>query len=286
MRRIVVFDSGWGGELVADYLTQELEVVEVVRVIDWARKAYNRGALDIDAAIECLQPYIGAVDLIVLGGYTMGIMLRALKSAFPKQAFVAPTVNFDKMLRSRQYPERVAIFMNDVLRGSALFRELRERLAYSTLILPNCTNWEYLIDNNLMTTETVRAELAWDFEVQPKTRLEVPVEERKTFSAMEFLAEQSLEKRALMRAIQNFGVAAQQASQEEAQRAEVGLDNDERTKTTPDLVLILNTHFWELKTEIERLLGWKVRVLDFREKLLHDVCAALKLRGVDGRRAK
>lgn len=54
----------------------------------------------------------------------------------------------------------------------------------------------------------------------------------------------------------------------------------------PDVVLLLNTHFWEVKAELEEIFGWRVRVLDFREKLLHDVCAALKLRGVHGGRAK
>jgi hypothetical protein len=44
--------------------------------------------LDIDAAIQCLVPYIGRVDVIVLGGYTVGIMLQALRSAYPEQIFI------------------------------------------------------------------------------------------------------------------------------------------------------------------------------------------------------
>ena len=35
MIKIVIFDSGYGGELLADYLESELPVVNIVRVIDW-----------------------------------------------------------------------------------------------------------------------------------------------------------------------------------------------------------------------------------------------------------
>lgn len=297
MRRIAVFDTGWGGELVADYLARELSVVEVVRVIDWGHKVYSGLALDIDAVIQCLVPYIGRVDAIVLGGYTVGIMLQALRSAYPEQIFVAPSINYDRILRTRQYPGKVAVLMNDMARESRMFHELREKLPYSTLILPECANWEYLIDNNLMTNETVRTELAWDFEMCPAKELSASRMQREReveFSSLDILAERSSEKRALMRAIQNFGVAARQVSLAEeyaAKEAEWAqkecLANDSnRVRTRPDLVLLLNTHFWEIKPEIEKSLGWQVRVLDFREKLLHDVCAALKLRGVDGKRPK
>lgn len=297
MRKIVVFDTGWGGELVADFLTQELKVVEVVRVIDWAHKIYSGAALDIDMVIDCLALYLGKVDLIVLGGYTVGVILQALRYAYPEQAFVAPSINYDKILRSRQYPMKVAVLMNCMLRDSALFRELREKMPFSTLILPECANWEKLIDNNLMTKDVVRTELAWDFEVQTDGLEEITRARREKepeFSSLEMLAEGSPEKRALMRAIQSFGSAAREASLEEqnatmevAQAQKEFLETDTtRVRAKPDLVLLLNTHFWDIKPEIERILGWRVRVLDFREKLLHDVCAALKLRGVDGNRAK
>lgn len=196
MRRIVVFDTGWGGELVADYLARELSVVEVVRVIDWGHEVYSGLALDIDAVIQCLMPYIGRVDVIVLGGYMVGIMLQALRSAYPEQIFVAPSINYDRILRVRQYPGKVAVLMNDMVRESRMFHELREKLPYSTLILPECANWEYLIDNNLMTNETVRTELAWDFEMCPAKELSASRMQRERgveFSSLEILAEQSAE---------------------------------------------------------------------------------------------
>lgn len=300
VRRILVFDSGWGGELVADYLTRELGVVEIVRVIDWKHKFYADGTLDTDEAIGCLAPYVGTVDLVVLGGYVAGTLLSVLSEAYPEQLFVAPGVNYDKVLRARQYPEKIAVLMNSKMRESEIFRELRDKLPYSTIIIPECTNWEELIDKNLMTEEVVRTELAWDFETSSSglnmnrggtsKELSQVLKSSSTNSSKAV----SVEKRALLQAIQNFDAAAKQASLKEKKAAiearrvqnEALMNNTERVKLRPDLVLLLDTHFWEIKTEIEQSLGWRVRVLDFREKLLHDVCAALKLRGVDGRRPK
>lgn len=300
VRKIVVFDSGWGGELVADYLTQELGVVEVVRVIDWSHQVYNGVTLNIEAAAKCLAPYAGKVDLIVLAGYTVGMMLWALRRLYPEQNFVAPTINYDKMLRARQYPEKVAVLMSDTLKKSTMFQELREKLPYSTLILPECANWEDLIDSNLMTREVVRTELAWDFELcgersrRAVAKARSPRVHSTQFSPLEILSEKSLEKRALMKAIQNFGSAAEQVEREEdeavakvvQEQREVLAADTGRRRMRPDLVLLLNTHFWEIKPEIERSLGWQTRVLDFRETLLRDVCTALKLKGVDGKRSK
>lgn len=284
MRKIVVFDSGWGGELVADYLMRELNVVEVIRVIDWAHQAYRGLEPNFEIMADLLRPYVGNVDLIVLGGYAVGMMLDDFKRTFPAQAFVAPSVNYDKILRTRQYPEQVAVLTGAVTRSSGLLQELREKLPYSTLILPECENWEDLIDNNLMTEDVVRTELAWDFVVckQGLDSLETRCEDDTVL-----VQKKSLAKCSLAQAIENFGLAAEQARQEERRATMAARQaQEERVRTKPDLVLILNTHFWEIKPEIERNLGWQVRVLDFREKLLHDVCAALKLRGVDGRRAK
>ena len=71
MLKIAIFDSGFGGELFADELQEKLDVVEVIRVIDW-RNA--EGILkDKKAAREkaeaALRPYIGNVDLIILANY-------------------------------------------------------------------------------------------------------------------------------------------------------------------------------------------------------------------------
>ena len=81
MLKIVVFDGGWGGELVADYLAEELQTIEIERVIDWKHAPYdNKTISEIESLSEdCLRPYVGKVDLIVLGGYATSLALEFLE---------------------------------------------------------------------------------------------------------------------------------------------------------------------------------------------------------------
>lgn len=285
MLKIVVFDSGWGGELVADYLDKELGVVEVIRVIDWANAPYeNKTVEEIVDLAEChLRNYIGKVDAIVLGGYVVSLALDALKSRYPKQKFVGLGINYDKILRGRNYPERVVVLMDALLDNSPLRQELRQKLLYSTLILPDCRGWEDLINRDLMTTEALQAELSWDFKIL-QGRAQRPEKPARTKLKV------TLGDKAIIRAaLENLNRLSELVTDEKREEVVVVADcteDAEDSKIKPDLVLLLSTHFWEIKSDIEELFGWNVRVLDFREKLLHDICASLKLRGVHGKRSK
>lgn len=243
MLKIVVFDGGWGGEVVANYLEEELNVVEIVRVIDWKNAPYDEKSVEeiTKFAEENLQEFFGKVDLIVLGGYAASLAKETLCEKHPEQKFVGPEINYDLILRARCYPEQVAILAGKTVYDSLVRTEVREKLPYSTLILPDCEGWEELINEDMMTKEIVRAELAWDFVLQK-------------------------------------------------QKDDVFKENEVKTagrrKVKPDAVLILNTHFWDVREYLEEAFGWKVRMIDFRQKLLHDICYTLKLRGVDGNRSK
>ena len=91
MLKIVVFDSGYGGELFADKLEETFPVLEVIRVIDWRnadeflknKKRARREALD------ALRPYIGRVDLIVLANYYLSVTsLKYFSHKFKNQEFL------------------------------------------------------------------------------------------------------------------------------------------------------------------------------------------------------
>lgn len=289
MLKIVVFDTGWGGELVADYLGQELEVVEVVRVIDWGGGAYNdRTRAEIDCLVEeNLRSYIGQVDLIVLGGYVVSLAAEYLCERYPEQKFVGMGVNYHLILRSRRYPEQIAILASPLLDGIMLQEELQVNLPYSTLIATDCARWEELIDNDLMTEEVLRADLSCDFALR-SGRLtfssQIPA---KKLDAVAHTAPPNIAKcPMLLAAIERFEAASAAAAKDEERFLEQMTEQPRVGSLRPNAVLLLNTHFWGLKPELERIFGYGVRVLDFREKLLHDVCAALHLRGVHGQRAK
>jgi len=277
MLKIVVFDSGWGGELVADYLERELGVVEVVRVIDWANAPYeNRSLAEITQLVEQnLQSYIGQVDVIVLGGYVVSMALSKMHELYPQQKFVGLGINYDLILRSRNYPERVVVLMDELLNQSSLRGELRRKLLYSTLVMPDCSGWEDLVNRDALTKDILRSELSWDFCIKNRPKITKERANR---------VKPTRSDRVLIRAaVRNLEKLSAATKRRELDYPE---DYSNTAKIKPDLVLLLNTHFWEVKAEIEELFGWNVRVLDFREKLLHDTCRALELRGTHGKRSK
>ena len=67
MLKIVIFDSGYGGEFFADRLEETFPIVEVIRVINWreAEKILMSPRTAREVAEESLRPYIGKVDLII-----------------------------------------------------------------------------------------------------------------------------------------------------------------------------------------------------------------------------
>ena len=91
MRKVVVFDSGYGGELFADRLEAEIPVIEVIRVIDWRNaetllKNPRQARLATEAA---LRPYIGEVDLIILANQLLTITsIKYFKRKYRNQAFL------------------------------------------------------------------------------------------------------------------------------------------------------------------------------------------------------
>lgn len=305
MLKVVVFDGGWGGELVADYLSRELKTIEIVRVIDWDNAPYDDKTLpEIERlSRKNLDNYIGKVDLIVLGGYAVSLALRTLKQKFPEQKFVGMGINYQSILKSRNFPSQVAILVDGIMIESTVCEEIRQNLPYSTIIAPDCSGWEDLINIDEMSQEVLHAELQDYFQVKQLEQIKAN-RFRKTGRKKVRAAEADLplievlrrrqqehdKKLKTMAAMEENGAAYGHepaagfgAAQERPINQYAYAPED---KILPDVILLLNTHFWEIRPEIEALFGYKTRVLDFRQKLLHDTCLALSLRGVDGKLGK
>lgn len=294
MLKIMVYDTGWGGELVANFLEKELNVVEVVRVIDWAHPVACAEDMTVlkQRIADQLQSYIGQVDLIVLGGYVVSMALPFLRQNYPEQKFVGMSIDYRQVLATRMLPEQILTLMNPAFDTEDLRATLQTKFPYSAIIIPDCAGWEELIDRDLMTIEVIRAELAWDFVLCPaarsprravKTELDKTLE---TLRARILTPQESAGKRAIASAVQNFERAARFATRAEALAVAEASPEIANGELRPDVVLIFDTHFWSLRPILEKLFGWNVRIIDFRQKLLHDVCLALGLRGVDGYRNK
>lgn len=272
MLKIVVFDGGCGGEIVADYLTEELGVVEVIRVIERRSSFYEKQTrAELNLLVEQrLKSYIGEVDVIVLGGYVVSLALGYLQAKYPTQKFVGVGVNYYRILRSAAYPARITVLMNEALLKSDFCEELRVNLPFSILAVPDCTGWGELAAVDGLTTTMMRTELETYFALPPARKVKV-LREKPHKSILETVAGEKYATTTMVAAATQVAVRRVP----EAQRL-----------IPSDVVLILNTCLWGLKREIEDVFGYRVRVMEFRKKLLHDVCIALNLLGADGERSK
>jgi glutamate racemase len=91
MLKVVIFDSGYGGELFADLLEEVIPVVEVIRVIDWrnADEILSSAKAARKTAEIALKPYIGKVDLIVFANYLLSATsLKYFNHKYKNQKFI------------------------------------------------------------------------------------------------------------------------------------------------------------------------------------------------------
>ena len=91
MLKILIFDSGYGGEFFADRLEEELPIVDIIRVIDWRNaSSYNTSPKAARAyANLALRPYIGRVDLIVFANHLLSCTsLKYFQRKYPNQSFI------------------------------------------------------------------------------------------------------------------------------------------------------------------------------------------------------
>ena len=91
MLKVVVFDSGYGGEFFADKLETELPVVDIIRVIDWRNaEVFLKNPKEARRiAREDLRPYIGKVDLIIFANHLLSITsLKYFRRKYKNQRFI------------------------------------------------------------------------------------------------------------------------------------------------------------------------------------------------------
>lgn len=91
MLKVVVFDSGYGGELFADYLQQNLPIIEIIRVIDWrnADKITNKPKQARKITEAAIRPYIGRTDLIIFANHLLTVTsLKYFKRKYKNQKFL------------------------------------------------------------------------------------------------------------------------------------------------------------------------------------------------------
>lgn len=154
MLKVVVYDSGYGGELLADRLEAELPIIQIIRVIDWR----NANALQTDPrearriAKADLSPYIGHVDLIVLANHLLTLTsLKYFRRKYENQRFVGlnlkkPTspLKQDTIVLTTKAVTRTINYYNFVF-------HLKKRVKTVTL-----DTWPEKIDDGELTEQEIR----------------------------------------------------------------------------------------------------------------------------------
>lgn len=158
MLKVVVLDSGWGGEMFADYLEDNLKIVEVVRVIDWRGGAYvDLTDNEVRERVENLvKDYIGRVDVIILASYVATkFVLEELRLKYPEQKFVGFDLGLSKKLRKSK-GRKIMMLAPSSIRETEEYRREKERLKRFEILELCCEGWIRKIDDGEITEEIVR----------------------------------------------------------------------------------------------------------------------------------
>ncbi len=154
MLKIVVFDSGYGGELLADYLERELSVVEIIRVIDWRNvTAYQKGIKQMRRCTEqALNPFFGKVDLIVFANYYLtATSLKYFQRKYKNQQFVGLELHHPCNFKYQTH-----IFTTKALSKTIPYKFFVHKIKGKTLVLDD---WPILIDDGELGHAKIRRDL-------------------------------------------------------------------------------------------------------------------------------
>ena len=154
MLKVVVFDSGWGGELFAE----EVPILEVICEIDWRNAPYSaRSEEEIFTLTEtAVRKYIGRVDVIVIAAYLMtAVTLEKLRRKYPEQKFLG----FNLRL-SKNVGRKVIILAPAALVRTKSFAELSKSSVEQEICWAPCDGWEQLIDDGEMKQEILEETLS------------------------------------------------------------------------------------------------------------------------------
>lgn len=155
MLKVVVYDSGYGGEFFADQLETELPIIKVIRVIDWrnAEKMQESAKEARRIALEDLRPYIGHVDLIVLANHLLTLSsLKYFRRKYKNQRFVGLNL---KKPSSPPKQDTIVLTTKAVTRTINYYNfvfHLKKRV--KTLILDT---WPAKIDDGELTEDEIRS---------------------------------------------------------------------------------------------------------------------------------
>jgi glutamate racemase len=158
--RIVVFDTGTGGELFAKALAAAIPTIDVVTVIDTENSPYgNKKSDTIRRLVEHnLKPYLGKVRMIAIACNTATAnAIEYLREKYPEQFFVGfePAV---KPAGEQSKTRKVMVLATNATLKSARYQRLCNKYCISRgvdVYEPDCRKWAKKIDDGTITKQDV-----------------------------------------------------------------------------------------------------------------------------------
>lgn len=158
MLKVVIFDSGFGGDLFADYVEAELPTLDVIRLIDWrAEEIILKSVREARREAEkVLLPYIGKVDLIMFANSSLSFSsLRYFRHKYRNQKFAGFSLG-DKSLINRR--NSVFIMTTSAIAHSLPYRAKVRRFCPKVHSFAH-DEWIPLISNGDLCETEIRREL-------------------------------------------------------------------------------------------------------------------------------
>jgi glutamate racemase len=160
MLKVVVFDSGYGGDFFAERLSEELPILEIIRVIDWRHAGeYQRGVYSARrAARMALAPYLGKADLIVFANHFLSISsLKYFRRKYPKQKFLGLDLAFPDTF----VPRDVLVLATSAIRRTPRYHLFRFRVKRRRRVRDlSLDAWPNRIDDGELTSDEIKDTLA------------------------------------------------------------------------------------------------------------------------------
>lgn len=157
--KLGVFDSGIGGEAVADALQKTFPTADIIIVNDKKNVPYGDKSPEqvIYLTEAAITPLLSAsCDIIILACNTAtAAAIEALRGRHPEQKFIG----IEPMIKSAAKLTRshtIGVCATPATLASARYRQLTQTYGtHLSIIEPDCSEWAYLIENNRLNRSQV-----------------------------------------------------------------------------------------------------------------------------------
>lgn len=160
--KLGIFDSGIGGEAVAEALGATFPDAEIVTVNDRKNVPYgNKSRAEVIRLTDiAIQSLVNKCDVIILACNTAtALAIDELRNRYPDQKFIGiePMVKTAAKLTKSG---KIVVCATPATLASSRYSELvKKHASHLNIIEPDCSEWAYLIENNQLNRSHVEKQI-------------------------------------------------------------------------------------------------------------------------------